>query len=617
MSVSNLLVPVSKSKALSGRFTWPDKPVLASVRSADVGPLRRLSQELKKRLGAKPRIARDAVSSAELRIRRDGSIKGGEAYRLTIGADGIEIVSSGDAGAYYAIQTLTDLVRIEGRKLRACRIDDEPDFARRGVYLDCSRGKVPTVETIKQLIERLAHWKINEFQLYIENVFTFSLHPAIGRGYSPFTPSDILEIQDFCKLHHVRFVGSLTSFGHFEKILMLKQYRSLGEMPGHKGHAGGTTLCPGDPGSIRLLADMYEEFVPLFEAEDFNCCCDETWELGRGRSKRRADKTGVGRVYLGFLKKIRKLCQAHGKRMNAWADIILNHPDLLPDVPKDIVMLNWGYSTNSRRIPQTPDLARAGLPFMVCPGVGTWQSHGARLANSMGNIRNFAAEGRKCGAEGVLNTDWGDCLHRNSLGASMHGFAYGAAHSWQGRRVDEASFTKRFCRQYLGQTTNDLARALVALGKSHLACGASAESNSSWLYHALVEPGGTSVDARPPSEKADPAGMRKVIARLSDQSIWPDAAPGSEPFEKLVIQESALAAWMDVIAARRSLVLRSLRRGQDVPAARLRELADDYRRMAGQFRKLWLARNRPSRLVENMRLFDRARKHLLAAARRG
>lgn len=81
----------------------------------------------------------------ELRICRDRIIKNDEAYRLKISPKGIEIFAAADAGAYYGVQTLKDLVTIYGNRLPACVIKDEPDFKRRGVYLDCSRGKVPTV----------------------------------------------------------------------------------------------------------------------------------------------------------------------------------------------------------------------------------------------------------------------------------------------------------------------------------------------------------------------------------------------------------------------------------------------------------------------------------------
>jgi hypothetical protein len=616
MSVKDLLVPVRGCGSLSGNFRLPRSCVLASVRSADVLPLNQLAGDLRKRLDLRSRVVRDAASKADVRIRRDRAIEGAESYRLTIAPAGVEILASGDAGAYYAVQTLRDLVAIHGRKLPACRIDDRPDFARRGVYEDCSRGKVPTVETVKQLVERLAHWKVNEFQLYIENVFTFRRHPTIGRGYSPFTPEDLLEIQDFCKLHHVTFVGSLTSFGHMEKILKLDEYAHLGEMPGYWGLKGGTTLCPTDPGSIRLVSDMYGEFAPLFEAEDFNSCCDETWELGKGRSAAAAAKVGVAKVYLDFLLKIRGLCEKQGKRMNAWADIILNHPEVLPKVPKDIVLLNWGYSPSDARIPQTPLLVEAGMPFMVCPGTGSWQAHGARITNSMANVANFAAMGRKCGAEGVLNTDWGDNGHRNFLGTSMHGFAHGAAHSWNGRAVDDATFTRRFCRQVFDQKNDRLARSLVALGDIPSLSSASGKNRSA-LYHMLVtSPATLSDPKKDPVEGSDEKGLKRVVSQAAGLEPWPAAAVGAETFEKLALREFALAARMDALAARRGIVLKTVRAGLTPPAAEAGALARDIGRMSGDFERLWIARNRPSRLIDNLRLFRKAATHLLKLASR-
>jgi len=72
-------------------------------------------------------------------------------------------------------------------------------------------------------------------------------------------------------------------------------------------------------------------------------------------------------------------------------------------------------------------------------------SHGTRLANAVENVARFAAVGRVYGVEGLLNTDWGDGGHRNTLGVSMHGVAHGAAHAWHGRDVDDNRFTEAYC----------------------------------------------------------------------------------------------------------------------------------------------------------------------------
>lgn len=525
----------------------------------------------------------------------DKTIKNNEGYKIKVNTKGIEISAATDGGAYYAIQTLKDLAAIYGNRLPACLIEDEPDFKRRGVYLDCSRGKVPKLQTLRELVVRLAHWKINEMQLYVENVFTFRKHPDIGKGYSPFTLAEILGLQEFCKSHHIRLVGSLASFGHLEKILALPKYRHLGELLGFRGFEGGTMLCPTDPGSIKLISELYSEFVPLFEAEDFNVCCDETLELGSGRSKRRADRIGTGRVYLEFLLKVYHLCRKYGKRMNFWADIVLKYPELLSKLPKDIVLLNWEYEQNGENIFRTKEIAKAGIPFMVCPGTSGWLTHGSRLPNSMANIANFAEQGRKYCAEGLLNTDWGDDGHRNFLGISLHGFAHGAAHSWNGKAVNNEKFTENFCCHVFGQKDDKLAKTIKTLGNTYLICGTNVP-NRSWLYSALVEP----VKNNQPDSPIDlmkEKGLRRIVGQFSDESIWPKLPKLIESFEKIAYEELKLAARMDCLAAKRALAIKNEKYSE------LRRMKKQIQKMADDFKKLWLSRNKVSRLYDNLKLF--------------
>ncbi|MHC4363019.1 MAG: glycoside hydrolase family 20 zincin-like fold domain-containing protein [Planctomycetota bacterium] len=592
---ARLLIPPKKVIFRRGVYRWPRQPVLASPRAADILPLRQLEYDLALQ-SLRARVVRNAFGPTALRVLRDERIAGPEAYRLVVATDAIEIYAAADAGAYYALQTLRDLTVMYGRALPVCRIEDRPDFRRRGVYHDCSRGKVPTLDTLKDLVTRLAHWKINELQLYIENVFTFKQHPEIGRGYSPFTAAEILRLQDHCRMHHVRLVGSLAS----------SRYLHLDEMPGFRGFAGGTTLCPSDPGSIRLIGELYREFMPLFEADDFNVCCDETWELGRGRSKRRAARIGVGRVYLNFLLKIHRLCEKHGKRMNAWADIVLKYPKLLADLPRDIVLLNWEYEHNGANIARTKEIARAGFNLMVCPGTSSWLTHGSRLGNSVENVTKFASEGRRRHAEGLLNTDWGDQGHRNFLGVSLHGFAHGAAHAWRGKGVDNARFTENFCYHVFGQRTSGMAEALQSLGNTYITCGCPCR-NESLLYHALVEP---LLHIRPPErspiDMMDETGLQKILSQLSARTLWPKPEKPMARFERLALRELKLAARMDCLASRRALTAKALRAGKVVRSTELRRLSSQMHDMAEDFKKLWLARNKVSRLRDNCKLFRRA-----------
>jgi hexosaminidase len=618
MPVKALLIPVKKYSPRKGIFKWPKNTLLTSLRREDDLPLEQLSQDLHK-LKVKSRIAHNAFGETTLRIYRDPAISHPEAYRLQITSEGIEIFASGDAGAYYAIQTLRDLVTLQGKSLPACVIEDQPDFSRRGVYHDCARGKVPTVDTLKALIERLAHWKINELQLYIEDTFTFKQHPLIGKNTSRFTPEDILEIQECCKQHHIRFVGSLTSFGHMERILALPEYRHLAELPGFWDLPGGMTLSPVDPGSIKLVEEMYAEFVPLFEAVDFNVCFDEPFELGKGRSKALADRKGVGRVYLDFLLKVYRLCQKYGKRMNAWADIVLEHPDLLDELPKDIVMLNWDYEAGGKIARRHKEIAAAGLPSMVCPGTSSWGSHGSRLNNAIANVSEFAAIGIKTGAEGLLMTDWGDYAHRNFLGLSLHGFAHAAAHSWCHGGVEDKTFTETFGFYVFGDKTGRLARSLRLLGETYRQA-TRPDKNPVALNYALVEPFARPMGMRWHGvidatvrealgiDDVDPEGAHRLLRQLSARNLWPAPPRGMDSFERLALEEFALAARMDTLACRRALIGQQWRAKQSVPQAEFAKLAAALHRLEADFKTLWMARNRPSRLRENLALLEKAAK---------
>jgi len=625
----SLLIPPKRVTSKPGTLKLPAACTLASPSAADGLPLGQLAGDLS-RLGARTAIRRNAAGPAAVRIQRAPRLAicgsdavtaavAGDAYRLEITPDGATVTATTDRGAYYGVQTLRELLAVHGKNLPCQIIEDWPDFARRGVYHDCSRGKVPTVATLKALVERLARWKINELQLYIENTFTFHRHPAIGKGFSPFTPEELLDVQDHCRRHHVRFIGSLSSFGHMEKTLCLPEYNHLAETPegAVAGAWGLMSLCPTDPAAAKFMGELYDEFLPLFEAVDFNICCDETFDLGKGRSKARAEKIGKGQVYLDFIMKLHGHCQRHGKRVNLWSDILLEHPGLLPQLPRDLVMLNWDYDIDGLRIPRSKEIADAGLPQVVCPGTNGWQSHGSRMHESMGNIRQFAAEGRKRGAEGLLNTDWGDCLHRNLLGASLHGFAHGAAQSWNGQAVttDEAAFTRTFCHHAFGtlgkrdeKFTNKLAVALDLLGNSYLLCHAGEPIRNADLYWGLIEPL-MGWKKMPPGwfnktiDFMHAPGLRQIISQLSDPSIWPTPPAGMDAFERTALREFVLAAEMDTLACRRGLAAIALRAGQSVPSRELKTLASQTARTAGRFQALWLTRSKPSRLRENMWLF--------------
>ncbi|MHC4884907.1 MAG: glycoside hydrolase, partial [Planctomycetota bacterium] len=169
-------------------------------------------------------------------------------------------------------------------------------------------------------------------------------------------------------------------------------------------------------------------------------------ELGKGRSQKKAEASSTTKVYLDFLKRIHKACAKRGRRMQFWGDIILHQPELIKELPKDCIALNWGYGAEHPYNKECRAFATAGIEFYVCPGTSTWNSITGRTDNCLTNLENAAKNGLKYGATGYLNTDWGDGGHHHTLPMSYVGYTAGAGYSWNlksNRKVDLADVISR------------------------------------------------------------------------------------------------------------------------------------------------------------------------------
>ena len=94
-----------------------------------------------------------------------------ERYILDVSNDGVIIETPSVVGAFYGIQTLRQI--LENETVYACHIEDAPDFGFRGFYHDVTRGRIPTMDTLKELVDYMAYMKLNSLQLYVEHSFAF------------------------------------------------------------------------------------------------------------------------------------------------------------------------------------------------------------------------------------------------------------------------------------------------------------------------------------------------------------------------------------------------------------------------------------------------------------
>jgi hypothetical protein len=515
------------------------------------------------------------------RIRVDPNLPfaGPEAYSLSIAPDGILIEAPDPRGAFYGKCTLAQLVNQFGHVLPCLHINDWPDFSNRGVMLDISRDKVPTMETLYRLVDLLASWKINQFQLYMEHTFAYSRHEAVWRNAAPMTPDEIRALDRYCQERFVDLVPNQNSFGHMERWLKHPEYLKYAECPdGFDApwgiHSEPLSISPAVPECMDFIAGLYDELLPNFSSRFFNVGCDETYELGLGRSASLCKEKGTGPVYLDFIKQLHSHVRSHDRAMMFWGDIIFHWPELIGELPSDAIVLEWGYEANHPFLEHGAILSETGLQFYVCPGASNWCSLSGRTSNMFENIRNAARNGMHNGASGLLNTSWGDYGHWDPMPVAWLGFLTGAAFSWN--TYDFATsdiMAKRLSLHAFGDSTGTLGRLFHDLGNLY-ECFRPV-SNGTVPFQMLFRPRdreipGLDVDSIERFEKR----LEEIVATIPDAR--PTATDAGTIMKEVHYIESMLAA---AAAAGR------IRLGEPGSI--------DLTSLKSEHDRVWLLRNRP------------------------
>ena len=144
------------------------------------------------------------------------------------------------------------------------------------------------------------------------------------------------------------------------------------------------------------------------------------------------------------------------------------------NLPKNVIALNWGYEANHPFEKEAAQFAKAKIPFYVCPGTSTWQTLIGKHDNALANLRAAAKAGKKFGAIGFLNTDWGDGGHPQPLAVSWPMFAAGAALAWNSKDFDESKLVPVLSRDVFEDSTGKIAKAGFKLGFVHQKLGVKA-----------------------------------------------------------------------------------------------------------------------------------------------
>lgn len=167
------IIPMPNSYTLGeGAFTVPSNPSISSAPElADIS----LNFKTLFYVSDERKLADNADEDHSTIKLRHNKLLELESYKLDISNSGILVEASSKAGAFYALQTLRQLIDSSKKDnagdtnfitLPVLKIVDRPRFAWRGMHLDVARHFMP-VEAVKRLIDTMSLYKFNRFHWHL------------------------------------------------------------------------------------------------------------------------------------------------------------------------------------------------------------------------------------------------------------------------------------------------------------------------------------------------------------------------------------------------------------------------------------------------------------------
>ena len=273
------------------------------------------------------------------------------------------------------------------------------DFAVKAFYIDC-RAQVMTVSAIKKFAEDLSKKGINALLIEYEATFPFEKHATLCNSFA-YSRQDIKEIVDYCGGLGIEVIPLQNCFGHCEYILRHDRYIKLRE-----DWKEVSQVCPLKiKEAKRVFGEIFREVAALHPSKYFHIGADETYLLG---SCKECSKKNKSRLFVDYVKAMCEIVEKMGKTPMIWADIILKHPEVAGELPKNLIYVDWNYGWDPNRFGNLDNIFKLGAKVWGATALRSspdnvyltdWKNH-------FDNIKTFIPFARAHGYEGIVQTSW-------------------------------------------------------------------------------------------------------------------------------------------------------------------------------------------------------------------
>ncbi|MBP3516994.1 MAG: family 20 glycosylhydrolase [Parabacteroides sp.] len=299
-----------------------------------------------------------------------------EGYEIVVDEKRVSLSAATEAGMFYAIQTLLQLLPAEiespvpvpfGLSVPVVRIVDHPRFRYRGLMIDVCRHFF-SVEELKKQISVMAMLKLNYLHLHLTDNqgwrIAIDKYPQLvecsaiqetynGEMYGPYyyTKEDIKELVEYASRHHIEVIPEIEFPGHSLSALIPFPELSCMGGPFKSEQVFGVeenVFCVGNDSVFVLMENILKEVAELFPSRYLHIggdeCVKRYWKtcprcqaLAKRLGLKPTGEHSVEEQLQSYaIKRMERfVSDTLGKRMLGWEEILEG------GLPEDATVMSW------------------------------------------------------------------------------------------------------------------------------------------------------------------------------------------------------------------------------------------------------------------------------------
>ena len=192
-------------------------------------------------------------------------------------------------------------------------VTEDGFFKTVSTMVDTSRCGVPTVNSIKRLLDHLALMGYNMMMLYTEDTVELEGRPYFGYMRGRYTVSDLHEIDDYAYGYGIEVIPCIECYGHMEKYLIWPEAAPIRDT--------SSVMLARSEETFAFVEQLIATVSSAFRSRRIHIGMDEAWDMGRGEFLDKHGYVPPFDIFNEYMERLIAITDKYGLRPMMWSDM--------------------------------------------------------------------------------------------------------------------------------------------------------------------------------------------------------------------------------------------------------------------------------------------------------